>query len=248
MVCWALPSSDETIFHLILSYVPALAIGFDDIQKRVEAQKQQATAQQEKLKELKTRIAALSSAHSTTNAPRLQRAVAVQTQLQQRLVRLVQHLHLLIPYIRSSSIRPEEDVLRTELESLEEEIVRPGGQSRLKGKLNELWAIIGSIEASKELEQKNGDSSVEWAVVDPEGMQKLTQVSSFNQRQWCSSQNDLKILLEQQNGIAHLTKIVQGHQKDLDVILGKPTQEREPDAFSNSQASQVLFGASTRRH
>ena len=82
-------------FSRLLSYVPALAVGFDDLQKRVEAQKAQATAHQEKLKELKTRINTLANRHSTANAPRLQRAAAVQTQLQQRLVRLVQHLHLL---------------------------------------------------------------------------------------------------------------------------------------------------------
>ena len=86
------------------SYVPALAVGFGDLQKRVEAQKAQATAHTEKIKELKTRITTLANSHSTTNTPRLQRAAAVQTQLQQRLVRLVQHLHLLIPSVRSSSI------------------------------------------------------------------------------------------------------------------------------------------------
>ncbi|EJD04210.1 uncharacterized protein FOMMEDRAFT_121798 [Fomitiporia mediterranea MF3/22] len=213
-------------------YVPALALGFDDLQKRVEAQRAQATAHQEKLKELKTRIATLASSHSSTNAPRLQRAAAVQTQLQQRLVRLVQHLHLLIPSVRSSSIRPEEEALRSILESLDEEIRRPGGVGRLKGKLSELWAVLGAIEAERERERNNSESRVEWTVVDPEGMQGLT-----------------KILNDQQAGIAHLINIVKGHQKDLDVILGKPTEdrERETDAFSNPQASQVLLGASMRR-
>ncbi|KAL5495512.1 NUP57 [Sanghuangporus weigelae] len=211
-------------------FVPALAVGFDDLQKRVEAQRSQAAAHQEKLKELKTRIAALASAHSSTNAPRLQRAAAVQAQLQQRLVRLVQHLHLLIPSVRSSSIRPEEEASRSILESIDEEIRRPGGVGRLKGKLSELWAILGAIEAEKERERKNSESNVEWAVVDPEGMQRLTQ-----------------ILADQQNGIAHLIKIVKGHRRDLDIILGKPAQEREPDAFSNPQASQVLLGASVQK-
>ena len=160
----------------LLSYVPALAVGFDDLQKRVEAQKAQATAHQEKLKELKTRINTLANRHSTANAPRLQRAAAVQTQLQQRLVRLVQHLHLLIPSIRSSSIGPEEEILRSVLENLDEELRRPGGVGRLKGKISELWAMIGAIEAARDRERKNKEPSVEWAIVDPEGMQRLTQV------------------------------------------------------------------------
>ncbi len=102
--------------------------------------------------------------------------MALQVQLNQRLVRLVQHLHLLIPSIRSSSIRPEEEALQSVLESFEEEIRRPGGVGRLKGKLGEFWAIIGSIEAARERERKKGESAVEWAVVDQEGLQNLTQV------------------------------------------------------------------------
>ena len=172
-------SSARYLIPLLMSpfsYVPALAVGFDDLQKRVEAQKAQATAHTEKIKELKTRITTLANSHSTTNTPRLQRAAAVQTQLQQRLVRLVQHLHLLIPSVRSSSIRPEEDTLRSMLESLDEEIRRPGGVGRLKGKLNELWAMIGAIETAREREQTKNDNNVEWAVVDPEGLQRLTKV------------------------------------------------------------------------
>lgn len=135
------------------------------------------------------------------------------------------------------------------LESIDEEIRRPGGVGKLKGKLSELWAILGAIEAARERERKNKENSVEWAVVDPEGLQRLTQVSV---RTVCSTRSSpiyygLQILTEQQNGIAHLTKIVRDHQKDLDIILGKPAQEREADAFSNPQASQVLLGASARK-
>ena len=46
----------------------------------------------------------------------------------------------------------------------------------MKGKLSELWAILGAIEAERERERKNSEGNVEWAVVDPEGMQRLTQV------------------------------------------------------------------------
>lgn len=160
------------------SFVPALAVGYDDLQKRVEAQRSQVTAHQTKLEELRKRIAALSTIHSTSNTPRLQRALAVQTQLQQRIVRLVQHLHLLIPSVRSSSIRPEEENLRSVLESLEEEIRKPGGVGRLKSKLSELWAVIGAIEAARGRERKNGESNVEWAVVDSDGLQRLAQASA----------------------------------------------------------------------
>jgi len=78
-------------------------------------------------------------------------------------------------------------------------------RGRLKGKLNELWALIGAINAAKERGGgKNGIAGGgEWAVVDEEGLAQLAQ-----------------ILSEQQMGLAHLTTILQKDMKDLRVIMG----------------------------
>ena len=152
--------------------VPVTALGFNDLRERVEAQTNQAEKHQAQLKDLKGRIDALNEQHALSNVPRLHRASAQQTQIQQRLMRLIQHLHLLIPALRSSSIRPEEEQLRGRLEDIEEEIIR---RSRLKAKLNELWALLGAINASRE-GAKNVNSNGEWAVVDEEGMTQIAQV------------------------------------------------------------------------
>ena len=85
---------------------------------------------------------------------------------------------------------------------------------------------------------------MEWTVVDSEGLQKLTQVSSIGIEFPNLTNAPTQILIEQQNGIAHLTKIVQGHQRDLDVILGKAPSERPADPFSSPKTSQMLLGAS----
>jgi nuclear pore complex protein Nup54 len=58
------------------------------------------------------------------------------------------------------------------LEGIEEDIKA----GRLRGKMNELWALIGAVNASKE--QMEGRR--EWAVVDEEGLQHITQVCVFN--------------------------------------------------------------------
>ena len=112
--------------------------------------------------------------HELSNIPRLHRASSQQTQLAHRLLRLIQHLHLLIPTLRSSSIRPEEEVLRAALEEIDEEIRRPGGMGRMRGKLNELWALIGAVRAVRE--RGVSDGNVEWAVVDEEGLAQIAQV------------------------------------------------------------------------
>jgi Nucleoporin complex subunit 54 len=164
----------------ILSLVPVLGTGFDDLQKRVEAQTQQATAHQEKLKEIRARVEKLSERHVLTNAPRLQKLASAQSQLTHRLLRLVQHLHLLIPALRSSSIRPEEEALRAALEEVDGEIRRPGGMGRIVGKLNELWALVGAVNAMRGANSKGSTDGVEWAVVDEEGLNQIVQV-------WCSA-------------------------------------------------------------
>jgi nuclear pore complex protein Nup54 len=124
--------------------------------------------------DLKTRLDALTERHTLSNVSRLQRASAQQTQLTQRLLAFIQHLHLLIPAIRSSSIRPEEEQLRGKLEEIEEDLKR----GRIKGKLNELWALIGAVNAARERGGgKNVGAGGEWAVVDEEGLAQISQVS-----------------------------------------------------------------------
>ena len=124
----------------------------------------------------------------------------MQTQLIQRIMRLAQHLHLLIPSIRSSALRPEEEALRGKLEETEEEMRR----ARVKGRLNELWALIGALGAGVEKAGASTGAGGEWAVVDEEGLAQITQ-----------------ILAEQQAGLQHLTKILQKDLKDLNVVFGK---------------------------
>ena len=150
--------------------VPVIAIGFDDLRDRVDAQNQQATEHTKKLTDLKSRLEALTTAHSISNSTRLLRASAKQTEIVHRLLMFVQHLHLLIPSVRSSAIRPEEEENRGKLEEIEDEL-RKG---RVKGRLNELWALLGAVHAS--IERGRGGGVGEWAVVDDEGLGQIAQV------------------------------------------------------------------------
>jgi nuclear pore complex protein Nup54 len=170
--------------------------------------------------ELRKRIGTLAQRHELSNIPRLHRASAQQIQLTHRLLRLVQHLHLLIPTLRSSSIRPEEEALRTALEEIDDEIRRPGGMGRMRGKLNELWALIGAVKAVRE--RGVSDGNVEWAVVDEEGLAQIAQVRfPCRMFRFCGDLTTFfKILSEQQAGLALLTKTLQKDLNDLAVIKG----------------------------
>lgn len=48
---------------------------------------------------------------------------------------------------------------------------------RMRGKLNELWALIGAVKAIRERDARGvPDGNVEWAVVDEEGLAQIAQV------------------------------------------------------------------------
>ena len=196
------PRKQEHKPHVILSFslVPVIAVGWDDLRARIEAQTSQSAAHIQKLNEVQSRLSGLQTQHSVTNTSRLLRAMSMQTQLIQRVMRLAQHLHLLIPSIRSSALRPEEEALRGKLEESQEEMRR----ARVKGRLNELWALIGALGAGVEKAGASGGAGGEWAVVDEEGLAHIAQ-----------------ILAEQQAGLQHLTKILQKDLKDLNVVFGK---------------------------
>jgi nuclear pore complex protein Nup54 len=123
--------------------------------------------------------------HSLSNAPRVQRAQATQAQLDQRLVALLAHLHLLIPSLRASALRPEEEALGAALDALATEVRGPpsGGAGRggapavgrLRARLNELWALVGAAAAAKERGGGPGKDG-RWAVVDEDGLKEIVQV------------------------------------------------------------------------
>jgi len=74
----------------------------------------------------------------------------------------------------------------------------------MKGKLNELWALVGAVKAVRERDARGvPDGNVEWAVVDEEGLAQIAQ-----------------ILAEQQAGLSYLTKTLQKDLNDLAVIKG----------------------------
>lgn len=78
--------------------------------------------------------------------------------------------------LRSSGIRREEEELRGELEEIEEEVKRGKG----RGKIGELWALVGAVNAMRE-RTGGGDGSGrgEWAVVDEDGVAQIAQVCKY---------------------------------------------------------------------
>jgi nuclear pore complex protein Nup54 len=119
---------------------------------------------------------------------------------------------------------------------MEEELKR----SRVKGKLNEMWALLGAVGAFMERGRGDGQGGGqgEWAVVDDEGLAQIPQVRFFKKKMSDSTTYYLschfyKILAERQAGLQHLTKILQKDQKDLAIIMGSGTAGGDDGYLAN---------------
>ncbi|CAK5284667.1 unnamed protein product [Mycena citricolor] len=183
--------------------VPALATSFDDLRQRVDAQGTQAAGQAKHMEEIQKRLATLIT-HQAQNRARLAKVSGEQVHLLQRIMALVTHLHLLIPALRSSGLRAEEETVRGWLDELRDELGlgaangKGNGSGRLRGKLGELWALVGALGAAAGRNQAGG---AEWKVVDEDGLARIAMVLS-----------------EQQAGLQHLTKILRKDLADLAVV------------------------------
>jgi len=74
--------------------------------------------------------------------------------------------------------------------------------------LNELWAGVEQIQAVRRRERgtmgnggNGSDNGTEWQVVDKEGLQKIA-----------------NILIEEQQGLSYITKLLQENAKALEVV------------------------------
>ncbi|GAA5837559.1 hypothetical protein JCM11251_002013 [Rhodosporidiobolus azoricus] len=175
--------------------VPALAIGFSALQKRIEAQSLRAQQQITVLTQIHDHLTTLSSTHSLTTSLRTLRAQQNAVALGARLTALVAKVSAVSPG-RNSSVRREEDELRVELEGLQ------GQVETVKARGTALWSGVGALKARKR------EEDCVWSVADEASLAQV-----------------LEILSEQQRGLDHLTRTLLSMTQDVDVVgaaFGRP--------------------------
>ncbi|KAI5477728.1 hypothetical protein MNV49_006011 [Pseudohyphozyma bogoriensis] len=201
------PGADEAIWFKAVRenpdpehLVPALALGFSALSKRIESQNKLTASHGALLDEVSKHLSTLSSTHSLQTSLRVMRATQNSQALTGRLLALIAKSSALSPN-RNMSVRKEEEALRVGLEKLEVEVKAEGER------VNALWAGVGAVKARAEREGK-GDRR-EWGVADEEGLEKVSE-----------------ILSQQQAGLDHLIKTLVAADRDLDVMkeaFGLPT-------------------------
>lgn len=147
------------------SLVPAIAIGFSALQKRIDSQSRLTTTHQQLLSEIHTHLDSLSSTHSLTTSLRLLRAQQTHLSLLSRLTSLISKVSQLSPN-RNSSLKREEEELRVLLEGLGGEV------ERVRNRSNELWNGVGGLKLRKQ-------ELVEWSVADENGFNQILEVKTI---------------------------------------------------------------------
>jgi nuclear pore complex protein Nup54 len=148
--------------------VPALAIGFPSIQKRVEGQHRMTLAHQASLSEISSHLTTLSSTHSLETSLRTLKASQTSLVLAERLMRLIAKTSA-IGSNRNTGVRKEEEELRIGLEGMLK------GVEQGKERVGELWSRVGQLKARKVVEGER----IEWAVADEDGLRQILEVSFF---------------------------------------------------------------------
>jgi nuclear pore complex protein Nup54 len=181
------------------SSVPVLAIGFNDLQKRVALQESQVAAYRQRMHEINSKLDELTTRHDLYTSVKVQEMKTRHSKLSQRTLSLAVKLQVLRN--RGYVLRPEEEVLKNKLEQLSKRIVDPA----VFGRINEIWARMSVLREKamllKESVNEYGRLSLDWER-DDEQLEKLA-----------------KVLKAQQTGITYLTKILTADSQKAEEMI-----------------------------
>jgi hypothetical protein len=178
--------------------VPVLAVGFPEVKARLEMQQAETERQSVKMSDLRKRLDDLSTKHTLSNSVRIAAISRKQTSLHHRLISIARKIHLLIPALRGQSVTLREEQLKSILQNceLELESISLGADgrgsanytTRLRGRINELWALLGNVKAKREavLASEGNANQLEWAVVDESALDDVAKVSGEIMTSPCS--------------------------------------------------------------
>lgn len=175
--------------------VPALAIGFDDVQKRLDQQHRLSEAHSAKLKEIQDILKKIQSKDMVETATKLAEYKRKHMEAAQRVIKFLKYTQVLRN--KGLSITPDEEAMRARFENIHDQLQR---SEQFHGKLSQLWAQLQLI---KESGRKYGKTSGvdEWDSVSENDMRGIT-----------------KILEEQDNGVQHIIEVINKDTKDIEML------------------------------
>ncbi|KAF9276961.1 hypothetical protein BGZ68_009639 [Mortierella alpina] len=174
--------------------VPALAVGFEDLKKRMECQNDMTDMQRIKLDEIEVKMNEIMQFHLLQTASKVREFKRRHIQLAQRVLTLMKRVQILRN--RGVPIRADEEMLRVRLENALEQLRNP---AHFRGKITELWAQIQILKDSKRLHPTGSYDVSDEAQLEVIG----------------------KVLQDQQAGLQHITSILQQDMQDIETLQRK---------------------------
>ncbi|KAI8979710.1 nucleoporin complex subunit 54-domain-containing protein [Mycotypha africana] len=195
------PNQDEQLWNEACrknpdptSLVPVLAVGFDDILKRIETQQKQSKVFENTLLQIAERVSMLRRKQDLGTKIRLEEHKRRHMDLRQRVLRLLRYSQVL--RYKGFPLTAEEESAMEELNKMATENYNP---EDLASRLNILWAQIQSIREQRSAKQQN---EVEvWRTVSEEDTNAIA-----------------KLLEDEQNGIKHITNVIKEDEKELETM------------------------------
>ncbi|KAF9905349.1 hypothetical protein EC991_001714 [Linnemannia zychae] len=174
--------------------VPALAVGFEDLKKRMESQNEMTEIQRIKLEEIEVKMNEIMQFHMLQTANKVREFKRRHIQLAQRVLTLMKRVQILRN--RGVPLRADEEVLRVRLENALEQLRNP---AHFRGKITELWAQLQILKDSKRLHPTGN-----YEVSDEAQLEVIS-----------------KVLQDQQAGLQHLTMVLHKDMQDIETLQRK---------------------------
>ena len=178
------------------SVVPVMAIGFTDLQTRMDGQQQQIHAYRTRMHEIVDKLKELDDRQLLHTTPKISVAMRRHTELSQRALQLATKVQVL--RCRGYAMRPEEEQLRTRLTELQKRLKNPD----TFGRTEEVWAKMTLIRARQKAAERDDSRSVSMInFEDGDGLDQIEQV-----------------LEDHVKGLAYVAKVV---KDDLAMVEGE---------------------------
>ncbi|KAK9365584.1 nucleoporin complex subunit 54-domain-containing protein [Lipomyces kononenkoae] len=192
--------------------VPVLALGFTDLQKRVNIQHQQVIAYQVRMHEINSRLTQLITRHDLYTTVKMAELKARHAAVAHRTLSLAAKVQVLKS--RGYALRPDEEVLKRKFE----ELTRLLNDPAVFGKINEVWArmmvVRDRIKVLNEQTRQTGEqweNAIDWEK-DDEQLEKIA-----------------RILKGQQAGLIYLADVLRKDMEEVDQLIRHLEQKRLTD-------------------
>ncbi|KAG1049802.1 hypothetical protein G6F43_007889 [Rhizopus delemar] len=174
--------------------VPVLAVGFDDILKRMEVQSKQSDLYQQKLKETEDRLASVQREYMLGTLVKLEEHKRRHIDITQRLLRLLRYSQIL--RYKNFPLNAEEEKTVEQLQKMARAKNCP---EELYTKMVGLWNQIQAAKAR--MSETNGKTEI-WRSVSEEDTNRIA-----------------KVLEDKQQGILHIASTLKSDTKELEEIV-----------------------------